>query len=523
MTDVKRANLIRRFLGCVVFSMLPISPFLFVGAVAMYSLHRFVPIPRKMFLATIGAAFLGTMAIVLGPEKIDAPQTAVYDSAEGNMLSEWAVSNQIGVRWSSPVKEFFEFEPDGFWGINRIVGRNGDGSPVELNEITTYEALELRPGEKYTLKFLCKFSGGDGKFSVSFLTSTGHHIVQTKFSDLGGGIFLVSADYVADSKDRWLRPLDLTHFSGSWTRLHLGFPILKFTNSEPKRQVPTQEYGWTKVTWWLGICLLFLLLQSSFNSVFRIIEKEWISLGILGGVLIQVALLKSQSILAFDLSALPENANFLGHLGASVCLLGFAATKSPLKLILIACLGIAMIWEVDSRIAVVALLIGFAVRLLQFSRSNFLRLSFTILLFFFGVWIADNKQAEVISFFQFEDRQKIWLEAVNMIGQNPLTGVGFGNFGATLAQSGTDARANHAHNLFLQIGAEFGVLGLSSLLCLLLAATVFSPGGRDMFSRVAISLLLLMNLVDFTFFFIGVFVVFNALVAMRSNTVSVQV
>src|SRR3989344_3999541 len=55
----------------------------------------------------------------------------------------------------------------------------------------------------------------------------------------------------------------------------------------------------------------------------------------------------------------------------------------------------------------------------------------------------------------------IWKETVRSIGQNPLFGVGIGNFPVILGQ-GQDASlaGSSAHNLYLHIAAETGLLGL---------------------------------------------------------------
>ena len=55
----------------------------------------------------------------------------------------------------------------------------------------------------------------------------------------------------------------------------------------------------------------------------------------------------------------------------------------------------------------------------------------------------------------------IWKETVRSIGQNPLFGVGIGNFPVILGQGQDTSRAgSSAHNLYLHIAAETGLLGL---------------------------------------------------------------
>jgi O-antigen ligase len=69
-------------------------------------------------------------------------------------------------------------------------------------------------------------------------------------------------------------------------------------------------------------------------------------------------------------------------------------------------------------------------------------------------------------------RLPIWEAVLRMLGRAPLTGVGLGNFQRVMARDepGADpARpqgANHAHNLFLQVAADLGVVGCVAFMAL---------------------------------------------------------
>src|SRR5690606_33276668 len=62
------------------------------------------------------------------------------------------------------------------------------------------------------------------------------------------------------------------------------------------------------------------------------------------------------------------------------------------------------------------------------------------------------------------DRLYIWSAAVRMIAENPLTGVGGGNFPFVYAdyrpEGDRRTTVSFAHNLFLHVLAEYGVIGL---------------------------------------------------------------
>ena len=61
-------------------------------------------------------------------------------------------------------------------------------------------------------------------------------------------------------------------------------------------------------------------------------------------------------------------------------------------------------------------------------------------------------------------RMSIWRSGIRMMAENPLTGVGANNFGEALgkqrANKGVLPQWQNAHNSFVQIGAEMGVIGL---------------------------------------------------------------
>jgi O-antigen ligase len=73
-------------------------------------------------------------------------------------------------------------------------------------------------------------------------------------------------------------------------------------------------------------------------------------------------------------------------------------------------------------------------------------------------------------------RIPIWEAAIRMIGRAPLSGVGLGNFEAASALDaayasaaglpGSYRGAEHAHNLFLQVAADLGLVGLAAFVAL---------------------------------------------------------
>ena len=75
-----------------------------------------------------------------------------------------------------------------------------------------------------------------------------------------------------------------------------------------------------------------------------------------------------------------------------------------------------------------------------------------------------------------DGRRPIWEAAIRMIGRAPLSGVGLGNFKTASARDATDVSAvgppgsfrgaEHAHNLFLQVASDLGLVGLAAFVAL---------------------------------------------------------
>jgi O-antigen ligase len=102
--------------------------------------------------------------------------------------------------------------------------------------------------------------------------------------------------------------------------------------------------------------------------------------------------------------------------------------------------------------------------------------------------------------FSLAKRMDYWKDTLRITKAAPWTGVGLGNF--NLAQS------RFAHNSYLQIWAEMGILGIASFLWLIISVfksavknIKFSPDKRLIAALItANAVFLIHNLVDFTFF-----------------------
>jgi O-antigen ligase len=89
-----------------------------------------------------------------------------------------------------------------------------------------------------------------------------------------------------------------------------------------------------------------------------------------------------------------------------------------------------------------------------------------MILLSFGVtallgWTSDDRGAAVGG-----NRANLWRDSVNLLTENPVTGVGPGRFKTESPTAASDRDLRWAHSVFLQSGAEFGIVGLVLALCL---------------------------------------------------------
>ncbi len=78
----------------------------------------------------------------------------------------------------------------------------------------------------------------------------------------------------------------------------------------------------------------------------------------------------------------------------------------------------------------------------------------------------------------YNGRMEIWARSVGLLARHPLTGIGLGAFEAAIVEDAPQIRVPitpglpHAHNLWLQIGLDLGLVGLFAYTWLLAAAGV---------------------------------------------------
>jgi O-antigen ligase len=80
------------------------------------------------------------------------------------------------------------------------------------------------------------------------------------------------------------------------------------------------------------------------------------------------------------------------------------------------------------------------------------------------------------------ERMKNWREAADIISDHPFSGVGIGNYSVTVEPTAEDRSSIYAHNLFLDIAAETGILNAMIFFCLILISIWRNVRNKNMFS-----------------------------------------
>jgi putative inorganic carbon (hco3(-)) transporter len=123
-------------------------------------------------------------------------------------------------------------------------------------------------------------------------------------------------------------------------------------------------------------------------------------------------------------------------------------------------------------------------------------------------------RGDLLPSLSFERRLTYWQDTIKLIKAHPFFGVGIGNFDLPLSR--------YAHNVFLQIWAEMGILGLISFIWLIIATLktalqkITLPSSKIMTTALTASSIafLIHNLFDFTFFLPEISLIWWALLGL---------
>lgn len=133
-------------------------------------------------------------------------------------------------------------------------------------------------------------------------------------------------------------------------------------------------------------------------------------------------------------------------------------------------------------------------------KKGFIFLGLLIIIGLIFITRSSTQKQHLQPIFSTLMRLNYWKDTLRIIKTRPFTGAGIGNFNLPLSR--------YAHNSYLQIWAEMGILGIISILWLIIAAfkSAFNNIKNSQDNKVIVCLLttnvafLFHNLIDFSFF-----------------------
>lgn len=191
---------------------------------------------------------------------------------------------------------------------------------------------------------------------------------------------------------------------------------------------------------------------------------------------------------ALGLAAVALSGPWLGALGGALTLAGAALTGSRAALIGTLAGLLGLFWLALPRGA---------------RRLGFGALAALLLALAGGAW-PQLSALRLFSLGEVTARRDIWAAAWDAFSSHPGRGLGAGGFPAYWADLHGGEAVQHAHNLWLEFAAGYGVLGLASVLALTLGLGVLAWRWGGARALVLVAGTLLMNVFDTTLFYTGV-------------------
>lgn len=508
-----------QLLLAALFVLLPILPSAFAGIVGVIGLWRWYCRDfSRLFWFLLAFAALGSAAQLLAPRaeqlyvQLPIPPFATAPSPIGsNLIPPYGLNDLRGWNSSDTVSIPAQKLPDGFYRIGRFNPISGQ----EFVEFFSGQQYRLEAGQSYTQSFYLRHDGVLKTPQITFFTARGHQLISTQVEQVGDGLFRVWGSYTAQAGDGWMRAIDFFHSGGTWSYLEIGFAQLELGSNPTTYNlggVNTVPVGRVLVWWWGTALLAWLVLLGSrwlLKQVNPTSAAWFILLGL--GVHLGVGMIQFLSGDSPRVSGWTEQPNLLGHL--VVVMVGLvwvlAGSWAGLGGLLLSLGGLLITSSRAAWLGFLVLLAAWVIPLKRWRLWVWLLLAAIALWFSFGpenlgrfgTTLNLNAPTSIVRLQFWEVARQAWIEF-------PWTGVGWGNFPLfyqiNLPLNALEFSASHAHNIFFQMLAESGLLGLLAF-GLLWSALIASAMRSHAWKTLAlIFTATLMNLFDFTWFSSGV-------------------
>lgn len=494
------------------FFALPLQAAWFAGLAALWGIWYLLR-ERKPYLgvAFVIMAVFGTLGQLLSsqafvPTLVPPPYVQVTTGGAPNPISP--LLHELS-GWNP--KDSFRREArrvdQGFWRFPRYSTRSG----IEYREFLTGRWYPVEAGRTYTQSFYLRHDGTEARIAIAFFTRKGYHAVPVHMQEVAPKVWRAWATYTVQEGDKELRAVDFINNGGDYSYLDIGWPQLE-QGSTPTayRMGPTglMPQSW-RVWWWVGAVLMgFLVLQAGV-WFFRQLSPQTVAQAVLLGMLALLGYAGWQWLEVGPggrVAGLTPQPNILGH--GAVMLAGLVWVLGGRRLggLALVVAGL-LLWVSGSRTAFWAMLLLGTAWGWSLGRYRFVALGLAGLLGAIALWQPEllGRFAQALTLdHNAQARLQFWWIAWQAMWENPLGGIGFGNFALYFdlnpPPQTIEYTPGHAHNLVLQLLAEGGGLALFGFL-LWLAIVLRVLWRAKAASVMTLALLaLVLNSLDFTFF-----------------------
>lgn len=419
-----------------------------------------------------------------------------------NALHGWNHSDERG-GWAVPLG-------DGFWRLPRYNPESGR----EQSEFLTDHRYPIVPGQAYTQSFYLRHDGQQARLQITFFTNRGqHNPVPTYVESVGTGVYRVWGSYTAKEGDSSVRAIDLLNQGGDFTYLEIGWAQLE-AGTEPGSYRPghTGEQSSLQRAWaWGSQMLLGWLVLVGGWFWRRYVDVRWVVGFVLLGLTLHLgyALWQLQDHNLGRAWGLTPQPNLLGHtavmMGGLLQLLG--GWRIGLLGLLGAGLGVAVSGSRTAFLALLALGLFWVWSLPRGRRWVLLTLGVSMLVFWRWPEVL-GRLGQLGLDSSGQSRLQFWQVAWEAFLQHPVWGIGWSHFPLFFLQNPPPdfiELPTHAHNLVLSLLAEGGITLLVAFLLLTVGVLYRLVAGRS-WPVVALWVLALgLNILDYSYFYAGVF------------------
>jgi hypothetical protein len=500
------------------FVALPVFPEFFALVAVVIALYLWLVVREKpLWLGFfVAQAVLWSSAHWFAGQQADPAPTPQAGEAEAvqNLIPAHGWADLHGWNSQDHAGPWAVRQPDGFWRVERR--HPASGRPFV--EILSGQLYPVSAGNAYTLSLLFRHDGRQVSFDFSFYIPGAHQPVPARIVDLGGGLYRAYASY-HPPQDQRIRAPSLVNLEGDWNYLEIGYIQLE-PGPVAHAYVPFRppEQNWLNgLGWATGTPLLAMAVLQSGRFLLAALGPARVAWYLLAGLAVHAAYgvfqylshPASSQVSQVRVAGHDPNPNTFGHTGLAVALLIVLLAGFRLGVWAAAVSGL-MVFLSGSRTALVGWMalmatvgVGLAGRLKVYPLVPVALIAALLL------WSQGHRLNELVVNLTDQTRWVIYATLWQAFISHPWSGVGIGSVPAYFLLNRPPETLEifipHAHNAYLQLLVELGLLGFIGLVLVLYKIAEVVWKARAWRAALAMGIILSLNLFDNTLFYAGVY------------------